>query len=122
MNDVIVYFAAAFFFGMGAMALIKPPSITGMLSLPVIPSDMRNEVRAVYGGFGVAMAAVLVAATRVEDIRSGVLLTVGLALVGMGSGRAISFAVDRSTGGNPYLFMVGELLLGGALLYVRVAS
>ncbi len=116
MNDVIIYIAAAFFLLMGLVALVNPPYIASFLSLKSLPRDMRHEVRAVYGGFGIAMSAVLIAATRVDSIRSGVILTVSLALLGMAAGRLVSLSVDRSVGKYPNLFLAGELLLGGLLL------
>lgn len=117
MINVAIYGNAVFFFGMGLMALVKPPSMTDFFSLGEIRPDMRNEVRAVYGGFGVAIAAALIASTRVESIRAGVLLTVGLALLGMASGRVISFAADRATPKLPVLFMAVEAGLGASLIY-----
>jgi len=103
---------------MGVIALLQPSRVTRCFSLATIPADMQNEVRAVYGGFGLAMAALLVAATRVESIKSGVLLSVAVALLGMALGRLVSLLIDRSVGKYPYLFLGLECLLGGTLLYV----
>jgi tellurite resistance protein TehA-like permease len=122
MADIFVYVNTLFFLGMGLTALVKPLSMTDFFSLGEIRSDMRNEVRAVYGGFGVAIAAALIAAMRIDSIREGVLLTVALALLGMASGRIVSFAVDRVAGAYPLLFMVVEMGLGGSLLYAGTAA
>ena len=103
---------------MGVIALLRPTRVTRCFSLPTLPADMRNEVRAVYGGFGVAMAALLIAATLVDTIKSGVLLAVAVALLGMALGRLISLLIDTSVGKYPYLFLGLECLFGGLLLYV----
>jgi hypothetical protein len=57
----------------------------------------RARKCAVYGGFGVAIAGVLVfAAIRQGDIRAGIVITVGAALAGMAFGRLVSAVVgDR---------------------------
>ncbi len=103
---------------MGVIALLQPTRVTRCFSVPTLPADMRNEVRAVYGGFGVAMAALLIAATLVDAIESGVLLSVAVALLGMALGRLISLVIDTSVGKYPYLFLGLECLIGGALLYL----
>lgn len=103
---------------MGVVALLQPTRVTRCFSVPTPPADVRNEVRAVYGGFGVAMAALLIAATLVDTIESGVLLSVAVALLGMALGRLISLVIDTSVGKYPYLFLGLECLIGGALLYL----
>lgn len=123
MWELGIYVNAVFFFIMGVVALARPHRITAYLSLPNISPPMRNEVRAVYGGFGVAVAGLLAAALFFEPIRVGVVLSIGVALLGMASGRVFSFLVDRNAGGYPLLFMFMEFGLAGLLLYsFRVAS
>lgn len=116
MNEILLYASSAGFLAMGAVALVSPPWVTSFFGLREIPADMRNEVRAVYGGFGVAVAALLIAAVRVERIRSGVVLAVAVFLLGMAAGRVVSFALDRTAGRWPVLFLGLELALGGLLL------
>lgn len=116
MINVILLVNVAFFFLMGVTALARPANITAYFSLPGIPMDMRNEVRAVYGGFGIAVAGVLASAMQLDAVRSGALLTIGVALLGMAWGRAVSFAVDRNAGRWPVVFFGTEIVLGGSLL------
>lgn len=52
--------AALFMLGMGLCALVRPAFVVTFVGLVPSTADARNEVRAVYGGFGVAMAALLV--------------------------------------------------------------
>lgn len=115
MSESLVCFNAAFFILMGLVGLIRPVAITSPFALVSLPVDMKNEVRAVYGGFGVAVAGLLLAALIAEPIRLGVLVTVAVALLGMATGRVISFGVDRSAGRYPVVFLFVELGLAGSL-------
>jgi hypothetical protein len=66
----------------------------------------RSEVRAVYGGFGLAIAGVLgYAAVEGDDIARGITLTVAVALAGMAFGRIVSAVIDDRT------FLPPELVL-----------
>jgi hypothetical protein len=118
MNDTILYGNAVFFLVMGVVALINPTRISSYFKVPVITSDMRNEIRAVYGGFGMAMAAALVGASLYDGYRTGIVATISLALLGMAAGRLVSLAVERDVGRYPYVFLGIELVLGGSLMYV----
>lgn len=95
---------AAFFLLMGCAALAAPAKILQPFGIRVDSAPARSEVRAVYGGFGVAMAAVLVVAAVNEGPRTGIMLAVGAALAGMAAGRLISAAVDRRTAFYPVWF------------------
>jgi Na+/glutamate symporter len=107
---------AVFFFGMGVSALIRPSSVIGFVGLVPETVDARNEVRGVYGGFGIAVAALLVYAADQPEFRSGVLLAVAAALLGMAAGRLLGLFVERP-GRWPYLFMVMESALAALLLF-----
>ena len=67
-------------------------------------------MRAVYGGFGLAMASMLVAAALVPEIRMGVTLTISLALAGMAIGRVLSALIDWGIGRKPAFYLCLELL------------
>ena len=43
------------FIAMGVMALLRPAQVLAYFGLHNLTPDLRNEVRAVYGGFGVAL-------------------------------------------------------------------
>ena len=106
---------AALFLGMGVVALVKPAFIGTFFDVRFESVDGRNEVRAVYGGFGVAMALVLWLAIQDPELRRGVLLTVALALAGMSAGRVVSALVERP-GVWPWFFCAAEAT-GAWLLY-----
>lgn len=112
---IAIYFTAGLFALMGVSSIIAPTLTTAQFGIHELNRDGRNEVRAVYGGFGLAMAGVLIAAARMPDIRSGVTLAVGLALGGMAAGRALSAMMDRGIGRKPVFYMCLEFV-GFALL------
>ena len=102
---------------MGIGALVSPTVVTRQFGIPTLTPDGRSEVRAVYGGFGLAIAAVLVYAIVEPDLRTGIALTVAVALFGMAAGRLISAVLDRSLSKVAALYLVIELV-GGALLII----
>ena len=96
--------------------LVWPERVVALFGTPGLSIDGRNEVRAVYGGFGLAIAWLLFAALRAPIWASGALLAVAVALFGMATGRLISIAIDRKAGRFPVLFFFVEVLLGGVLI------
>ena len=110
--------AALGFFFMGAVALISPTRVTGQFGIPTLDADGRNEVRGVYGGFGVAVSAALMATLLVANWREQAAIAVAVALGGMALGRLVSAIVDRHIGRFPMLYGIIE---GGASLLLLVA-
>jgi hypothetical protein len=94
---------AVFFLGMGVYAFIAPAHLVAPFHLRAATPEGRSEVRAVYGGFGIAVAAMLgAAAFDVADFRPGIVVTVAAALAGMALGRVVS----RSVGDRPRFYPV----------------
>ena len=118
MGDVAVAVVAVFFAGMGALALARPEQIVDRFGIALGGTDGRNEVRAVYGGFGLAVAAVLVVAIAAEGgFREGVLVAIAASLAGMAVGRLVGFVLERpARGSQTPLWCLVELVLGGLLL------
>lgn len=113
--NIAVYLAALAFLVMGFTALFSPASIGRYFDVQITSVDGRNEVRAVYGGFGVAVALALLIAARVDSLRPGIIACVSLALAGMAFGRLASALFERP-GRWPWIFCaietVGALALG----------
>jgi hypothetical protein len=108
-----------FFAGMGVYALAAPAALIQPFSITLGDAASRSEVRAVYGGFGLAIAGVLAYAALEDDLRKGILLTVGAALAGMAFGRVVSAVVDASTAFYPnWFYCLVELLAAAALFAV----
>jgi hypothetical protein len=106
-----------FFLGMGVLALAAPERITATFGLPSLTPEGRNEVRAVYGGFGVAMSVVLASAAVSPVIAPGVLVSVGAALAGMAAGRIVASLVERPRGFYPCWFYCAAETVGAAVLF-----
>jgi hypothetical protein len=102
---------------MGVVAILAPSRVTAQFDIPNLTIAGRNEVRAVYGGFGLAICAVLLMALAFEPLRAGICLTIAAALGGMALGRIVSAAIDRSIGGFPLMYMGIEALGAGLLIY-----
>ena len=107
-----------FFAGMGVYALAAPTAIIRPFGTTLGGAASRSEIRAVYGGFGVAIAGVLAYASFQDgDIRKGILITVGAALAGMAFGRLVSAVVDSRTAFYPnWFYCLVEIVAAATLL------
>ncbi len=102
---------------MGIGALAFPAKVTMQFGIATLNADGRNEVRAVYGGFGLVISGLLLMAAVDGTHRTGISLTVGMALLGMALGRIVSGIVDRAIGRWPLTYMIVELMGGAMLIY-----
>jgi hypothetical protein len=118
MQDLPVLIAIAGFTVMGISAIAKPALVTAQFGILELTPAGRNEVRAVYGGFGVFMALALLVALRQPELRDGILFTVGVALGGMAAGRLVSAVIDRAIDRAPLGYLVLEVILAVMLLAV----
>lgn len=115
---IAIVVAAVFFAGMGIYGLVMPAALVRPFGIVASGPDARNEVRAVYGGFGLAIAGLLVAAALDEGIRRGAVIAVAVALGGMAAGRLIGALRDRPRAFYPSWFYFGvEVVLGGVLWF-----
>jgi hypothetical protein len=117
-NDAVVLVVAAGFALMGLGALVRPRMVLEQFGVAVETPEGRNEVRAVYGGFGIAIAALLaVAALGDPSTGEGIIVAGAVALFGMAGGRVVSALVDRPAGFVPvWLYFAIEVIAGVALL------
>jgi len=116
---VSLFIAFALFAAMGGVMLWKPEYLTRLTGVELSTIESRNEARAVYGGFGVAMALAILIGMISLDLRSGVMLTSGLALIGMAAGRGYSAWLEMPTNSLIWAFLGLEALLG-LMLFFRV--
>ncbi|MGA6162417.1 DUF4345 family protein [Amycolatopsis magusensis] len=117
MTTIVPIGVAAFFLAMGAYALAAPAALVRPFRITADTPESRSEIRAVYGGFGLAVAAVLVlAVVDGGEFRRGVVLTVALALAGMAAGRVVSRLVDKATRFYPIWFYFGVEAVAAGLL------
>ncbi|GAA1207107.1 DUF4345 family protein [Prauserella alba] len=137
MPTALIGIVGMFFLGMGCVALAAlgfVPRQFGM-SIGGEPGDSdaraphvgectsrggdagRAEVRAVYGGFGLSMAAILGLALYDDSLRGGIVVMVGAALAGMTGGRVLSALLGDRTRFYPNWFYFGvEAFAAAALL------
>ncbi|MGE0486938.1 MAG: DUF4345 family protein [Gammaproteobacteria bacterium] len=104
---IVTGLVALAFGAMGVVALAQPVRVTTLLGVAAPAALLRNEVRAVYGGFGVAMAAVLLWSCEAGDLGRGVRYAVAAALGGMCAGRVAAWCVE-SAGPWPRVFAAVE--------------
>jgi hypothetical protein len=118
MSDLLVLIVAAGFALMGLAALIRPADVLGQFGISVDTADGRNEVSAVYGGFGIAIGALLgVAALGDPSTAEGIVVAVAVALGGMAAGRLLSAARERPTGLYPvWTYFAIEVAAAAALV------
>lgn len=117
LHDLPILFAALAFALMGIGALANPLLVTRQFGIRELTPAGRNEIRAVYGGFGLAMAGVLVIALQAPDLRPGICLTTALALTGMAIGRLVSALADRRLDAMPIVYMALEVLFAGLIIH-----
>jgi uncharacterized membrane protein YeaQ/YmgE (transglycosylase-associated protein family) len=119
---LVIVLAAVFFLGMGIFALVRPATLIRPFGITLPIPESRAEVRAVYGGFGLAIAGMLALAATGHSAREGILITVAAALGGMALGRLISGVVDRPKAFYPnWFYFIFEIVVGTALLWAATA-
>jgi hypothetical protein len=110
---------AVFFLGMGVYALAAPAALLRPFGITLSGDASRSEVRAVYGGFGLAIAAVLAYSAVQLDVRTGVLISVGAALAGMAFGRLAGAALGDRTAFYPnWFYFLVETVAAAALFAI----
>lgn len=122
MTIAVIAVIGVFFAGMGCYALAAPAGIIRPFGISLGGAAARSEVRAVYGGFGLAIAGVLAyAAVAGGDVRKGILIAVGAALAGMAVGRLASAVVDDRTAFYPnWFYCLVEAVAAAALFAISV--
>jgi hypothetical protein len=108
---------AACFLCMGLYGLAAPARLIAPFGVALHTPEARSEVRAVYGGFGIAIALLLALALGESELRAGVLWTTAAALLGMAFGRAVARVLgDKPTHFYPGWFYFWLELFAAALL------
>ena len=119
--DALVLLVAAGFALMGAGALVRPKLVLEQFGVDAGTVEGRNEVRAVYGGFGLAVAALLAVAVLGDGAeRDGILIAVGVALAGMAAGRIAGALAERPAGVYP-VWVYFAIEVGGAAALLAAA-
>jgi hypothetical protein len=117
-SEALALIVAAGFAAMGLLALARPRDVLAQFGVATETVEGRNEVRAVYGGFGLAVAALLAVAVVGDPATGeGILVAVAFALAGMAGGRVVSAALERPHGAYPvWVYFAIEVIGAAALL------
>jgi hypothetical protein len=116
-SSSIIAGAALFFLGMGVVALVRPARLVAPFGIALSGPEARLEISAVYGGFGIAIAALLGVAALDPAAHRGEVLAVAVALFGMAAGRLIGRIRDRPGGFYPVWFYFWvEVVVGFSLV------
>jgi hypothetical protein len=109
-----------FFMGMGLFGLVRPRALVGIFGGDAPTAASRSEVRAVYGGFGLAVAACLATIDRWPlAARAGAYQCLAIGIGGMALGRVFGACVERDRRAFPTWVFVGvELCLAAALTWL----
>ncbi|WP_394843195.1 DUF4345 domain-containing protein [Pendulispora brunnea] len=116
MDSARLALVAFFFLGMGVFGLLAPTRLVAPFRIALESADARTEVRAVYGGFGIAIGILLLAAIARTDLRRGAAVAVAIALLGMAFGRLVARAFERPSAFYPTWFYFWVELAGAGLL------
>lgn len=122
MDILLITTVAVFFLLMGVAALRRPPMVLALFGTEVRHRDTENEIRAVYGGFGVAVAGLLAYGLVDPVLRPGLVAAIAFSVLGMAAGRVCSVAIDRGAGFYPCLFFAVEIAIAAALLVALRAT
>ena len=107
MLEILKYIAALATIATGLYALVAPLKVRGFTGLELPGGRGITEVRAVLGGFFIALgAAPLIFASN------DMYLMLGIAYLGVGVVRAVSMFVDRSLVQSNYISLAVEIILG----------
>ena len=115
--DIVLIIITVSFAAMGLMAIFAPLRVTEQFGISSLTVDGRNEVRAVYGGFGLTVAVALGLAFTLDEVRAGICIAIALALAGMAIGRLISAALDLHIGYWPIRYLFIEVFAAVGLFY-----
>ncbi len=116
---IIIGLSGILTLAMGASAAIDPVATLSFLSAGDLGPDMRNEVRAYYGGLNIGLGLVLLYSLRRTAEAKGVLITVIVAFAGTATLRILSFAIEMPASDWPLIFF-GLESATAALLYLAL--
>jgi dolichol kinase len=112
MLGTICVVAAALFYGaIGVSAIMRPKHLLRGFSIEAAVSESRNEIRAVYGGFPLAVAGLLLFSLTQPELSDGILTSLSICSAGMAFGRILSALMDKTIGKHPLVFLILEVIV-----------
>ena len=113
----LLYVFAMLNAGLGVAALALPRRVARWVGFDLLSTASFGEIRGVYGGLFLGLAAAVVAAVQRQD-GSGWLLALGLIYGGLAAGRLTSALLD---GAVRYTLLAALVEVGGTALLVYAA-
>ncbi len=105
---------------MGLGAFLQPRHFLQWFDIEAGTATARNEIQAVYGGFGVAMFVILLLPHWMPELRSGIAIAVAAALAGMAFGRIVGAVRERPN--RWAVAFLGIEAVGAVALWVAAGS
>ncbi len=116
MTGTLGIIASALFYAViGVNAVLRPRDLLQGFGITAESADSRNEIRAVYGGFPLVVAGLLLFSLGGSELGPGILFALALASAGMAGGRIVSAVIDRRMGRHPAIFTVLELIVAALI-------
>lgn len=115
--SLIAWVLAAAFAAMGIVGIVAPARAVALVGIELTSAASRSEVRAIYGGFGLATGAALAYVAATGLYYTPALLAVTVALGGMAAGRLVSLVIDRDANRWVLLFLGIEVLAAAAAFW-----
>lgn len=113
----MLYVVVLFLLVQGLLALASPEMVLELTGTHGGSPPARNEIRAVYGGIGLAGAGLLLASGWMAEGET-VRWTLGLLCLGMGASRAAGLVMDWPKAALPVVYLVLELAAAVILIGV----
>lgn len=111
MKNLALYPVIIFFLVMGIVSLYDPATPPALFGITQTTADFRNEVRAIYGGYGLFVGFMLIASFYSHRLRPGIRVAVALSVCGMAFGRIVSVIIEPTDSTMPITFIFVELAM-----------
>jgi len=116
MRVVLLVAPLGFCLGMGLLGLIRPAFIPSLFTPNAPDHGARNEIRAVYGGFGLGCAGVIgTAMARSTSTTDGMLIALSVAFASMAIGRIVGLIAEPSRFSPLWALVILEIGLAAAI-------
>lgn len=98
---------ASFLIGMGIASIASPRFTASFFGATPDTRAFRNEIRAVYGGFGILLGLLIFYSNfYLLALKPGIALAVATSFWGMALGRLISWIFERVAGWPLFFFLI----------------
>lgn len=97
----------------GVWLMLAPSMLDEWLGIVATNPAARTELRALYGGMELGLAAFLVAGAWRPSLTGAACLALSLVMAGVALGRLLGFVLDDSASAKLWAFLASEVLFAG---------